>query len=145
MAVVRPCIERLPDGRGCPRYALPGKSRCQAHQREAMAKRDLSPGTTPAWARARRAALERDGWRCTACGKTQAQAKADSPAGKGLEVHHRSGAGVRAETHVLEDLVTLCRACHLDTLRAKSRPTLDEYKAQIMERARARRAAAGQD
>ena len=50
-----------------------------------MAKRDLSPGTTPAWAMARKRALDRDGWRCTACGKSQAQAKADSPVGKRLE------------------------------------------------------------
>ena len=54
------------------------------------------------WARVRRAALDRDGWRCTRCG---------SPAE--LEVHHvvpldRGGAALD-----LGNLRTVCRGCHL--------------------------------
>ena len=71
-------------------------------------------------AKARNAALERDGYRCTRCGKTQEQAKAESLRGHGLEVHHRSGASVRADHHDLDDLLTLCRDCHLDTIRPRS-------------------------
>ncbi|MBN1530692.1 MAG: HNH endonuclease [Thermoleophilaceae bacterium] len=111
-----------------------------------MAKRDLSPGTTPEWARARKQALDRDGWRCTQCGKTQEQAKADSPAGRGLEVHHVRGEGVRSRVHRLEHLRTLCRDCHLDTLRKQTRPDWRKQKqeqgrraAEKAERARARR------
>ena len=53
------------------------------------------------WLRVRRLCLERDGWRCTSCGRAGA-----------LEAHH--------ELHVqhggqdgLENLATLCRECHL--------------------------------
>ena len=55
-----------------------------------------------AWARLRRAALDRDGWRCTRCG-----------APGELEIHHvqpldRGGAGLD-----LGNLRTVCRSCHL--------------------------------
>jgi DNA-directed RNA polymerase subunit RPC12/RpoP len=135
----RPCIERLPDGRGCPEYAIPGKSRCEAHQREAMKKRDLSPGTTPEWRRARKLALERTGYRCERCGKTDAESRAEGKGG--LHVHHADNRGVRAQEHDQALLEVRCPGCHRLTLKRGSRPTLDEYKAQIVERARARRAA----
>jgi 5-methylcytosine-specific restriction endonuclease McrA len=135
----RPCIDRLPSGVGCPEYALAGKSRCETHQAEAIANGTRSPGTTPAWAKARKLALERDGYCCTRCGKTQAQAKAESKAGRGLEVHHLSGAGVRAKSHDLDDLRTLCRPCHLRTMTKKHRPTVEEWKAEIRAKVAARR------
>ncbi len=133
---VRPCIERLPDGRGCPEYALPGKPRCAQHHAQAAKTGQRSPGTTAAWRKARAAALARAHDMCQKCGRTEAQAKA---AGTWLEVHHRSGAGVRAKTHDPDDLEVLCRTpCHVDTLGAKTRPTLAEYQEQIVARARAR-------
>ena len=123
-APIRGCIERLPDGRGCPSYALPGKARCELHQREAMANRNLSPGTTPEWRRARKLALERAGHRCSKCGRTEAEARA---AGSWLEVTTCSGAGVRSATHDLADLVVMCRRpCHTATFRATPRPSWRE-------------------
>jgi RNA-directed DNA polymerase len=45
--VVRPCIERRPDGLGCPEYAFDGP-RCPEHTRQAARDGTRSPGTTPA-------------------------------------------------------------------------------------------------
>jgi 5-methylcytosine-specific restriction endonuclease McrA len=124
MPAPRPCIERV-GGRGsagCPRYAVPGKSRCEEHQREHEKRRRQeggSPGTTPAWARARKKALEREGYRCQNCGRTEDQARA---AGTWLEVHHVDAAGVRAPTHDLSKLEVLCRTpCHTATLAATAK------------------------
>ena len=54
------------------------------------------------WPAARRAALDRDGWRCTACGR----------AGR-LEVHHRTPLDAGGDPYALDNLETLCRRCHL--------------------------------
>jgi len=54
-----------------------------------------------AWRRLRLAALSRDGWRCQRCGNP----------GR-LEVHHRVEAN-RGGGDDLENLVTVCRGCHL--------------------------------
>jgi predicted HNH restriction endonuclease len=116
-----------------------GKSRCPKHEAEARKKRTASPGTTPSWHRARRAALARDGYRCQKCGRTQAEAKKAGRTGKGLHVHHVDGVGSsRDETHDVDKLTTLCELCHNAVRAKKTRPTLEEWKAQI--RARARRA-----
>ena len=56
------------------------------------------------WRRTRRAVLDRDGWRCTACGR----------AGR-LEVHHVRPTGRGGEFFATENLRTLCRACHFAT------------------------------
>jgi hypothetical protein len=134
-----PCIERLPDGVGCPEYALPGEARCEEHHHEAVKNKRRSPGTTGAWRKAREEALRRAGHRCEKCGRTEEQARA---AGTWLEVHHPDGRGVRADHHDVEALQVLCRKpCHLDTLRKKTRPTLAEHQAQLRERAKARAAA----
>ncbi|MEJ7783813.1 MAG: hypothetical protein WKF96_03350 [Solirubrobacteraceae bacterium] len=126
---VRPCIDRLSDGKGCPEYALPGESRCEEHHALAAKNRTRPAGTTAAWRRARLIALKRTGYTCEKCGRTDAQAKAD---GTWLEVHHRRGEGVRAAQHNQADLQVLCRQpCHLDTLRAKTRPTLAEHQAEL--------------
>ena len=45
--------------------------------------------------------MERDGWRCSKCGK----------AGR-LEVHHRVHLRDGGEPFALENLVTRCRPCH---------------------------------
>jgi hypothetical protein len=38
---------------------------------------------------------------------------------------------VRAKTHDLASLRTVCRACHLDTLRRSTRSSLADYKARL--------------
>ena len=55
------------------------------------------------WSRARRLALDRDGWRCQAdgCGR----------AGR-LEVHHVKALDDGGEPFAIENLTTLCRNCH---------------------------------
>ena len=68
----------------------------------------------PGWERIRRAVLDRDGWRCTECGK----------AGR-LEVHHlvalRDGGN-----NDLANLAPVCIACHKAIHR---RPTVPEQDA----------------
>ncbi len=125
MPAVRPCIERLPSGIGCPKYAIPGKSRCEEHQREAIASRVISGGTTPAWRRARKIALERTGYTCERCGKTDADSRAAGDGG--LHVHHVDGRGVRAEKHDQVLLEVRCPPCHRLTLR---RATLQRAPAE---------------
>jgi 5-methylcytosine-specific restriction endonuclease McrA len=53
----------------------------------------------PYWRKIRLDALRRDGYRCRICGT-----------GGALDVHHLTYARLGAER--LEDLMTLCRACH---------------------------------
>ena len=55
------------------------------------------------WAVVRRAVLDRDGWRCTKCGR----------AGR-LEVHHVVPLAVDPDQdpYAVEGLVALCRPCH---------------------------------
>ena len=53
-------------------------------------------------ARARRRALDRDGWRCRRCGHPG-----------DLEVHHRTPLEAGGAALALANLITLCRACHL--------------------------------
>ena len=57
------------------------------------------------WQHARRAALERDGYRCTnaECGR----------AGK-LEVHHITPLYKDGLPFALDNLTTMCRECHLE-------------------------------
>ena len=59
------------------------------------------------WARARRQAFERDGWRCCECGKT----------GR-LEAHHEPPLEHGADPYSVDGLRTLCRACHIERHRA---------------------------
>ena len=55
------------------------------------------------WARVRRAALDRDEWRCCRCG---------SPLD--LEVHHKRPVAVAPSlAFVLANVETVCRECHL--------------------------------
>lgn len=66
------------------------------------------------WARVRREALERDGYRCVVCGTTAAEL------GRNPDVHHLVPVRVFAESddrskqdaHVLENVVSLCVGCH---------------------------------
>jgi len=129
---VRPCIDRLPDGKGCPAYALPGRSRCEKHEATAVKTGARSGGTTGAWRAARKVALARTNHTCEKCGRTEAEVRA---AGSWLEVHHLQGPGVRAAQHDQRDLQVLCRVpCHVATYAAKTRMTLAEHQAQLRAR-----------
>ena len=72
------------------------------------------------WSRVRRRALDRDGWRCRKCGKAGI-----------LEVHHVKPLDDGGDDS-LDNLVTLCRGCHIDHHRrtdpdgAAWRAALDE-------------------
>ena len=55
------------------------------------------------WARLRRRALDRDGWRCTRC---------ESPLS--LEVHHVVPLAEGGPALALGNVKTLCRDCHID-------------------------------
>ena len=57
---------------------------------------------TLAWARMRRRALDRDGWRCVLCGEP----------GR-LEVDHIQPIAEGGAALALDNLRTLCRGCHV--------------------------------
>ena len=59
------------------------------------------------WPKVRREAFERDGWRCTECGK----------AGR-LEAHHEPPLRAGADPYDLDGIMSLCRRCHI----ARHRP-----------------------
>ena len=63
------------------------------------------------WERARRAAFNRDGYRCQECGQ----------AGR-LECHHVKPLEAGGAPYALGNLATLCRACHIDRHKAPDRP-----------------------
>ena len=58
------------------------------------------------WARVRRQAFERDGYRCTECGR----------AGR-LEAHHEPPLRDGADPYDLARIRTLCRGCHIERHR----------------------------
>lgn len=58
------------------------------------------------WAAVRRAAFERDGWRCRECGR----------AGR-LEAHHEPPLRDGADPYDLDGILTLCRDCHIERHR----------------------------
>lgn len=117
----KPCLERLANGLGCPRYALEGDSRCEEHRRLALKMGLRSPGTTAPWRRARRSALERARWRCETCGRNDADSRAAGLGG--LHVHHLDGRGVPAQVHDLDKLEVRCPPCHRRTFRPTPRPS----------------------
>lgn len=70
------------------------------------------------WPRLRLAAKRRDGWACVDCG------------GKlRLEVHHVQRVGERPDlAFALDNLLTLCRNCHIDVTKAEKRAVLSPEK-----------------
>lgn len=65
------------------------------------------------WAAARRAAFDRDGWRCRKCGKASR-----------LEAHHAPPLEDRApgaDPYDVHQLLTLCRGCHIEWHRERNR------------------------
>ncbi|MBB4663165.1 HNH endonuclease [Conexibacter arvalis] len=68
----RPCIERLPDGRGCPEYAEPGGSRCAGHEAEHERNRRTPSQRvteTQRWRKLRRHLIATRPHVCGICGK----------------------------------------------------------------------------
>ena len=63
------------------------------------------------WARTRKAAFDRDGWRCRRCGK----------AGR-LEGHHDPPLGPDVDPYDVAGVVTLCRDCHVAHHRHENEP-----------------------
>ena len=72
------------------------------------------------WTRTRRAAFERDGWRCTECGK----------AGR-LEAHHTVALHKGGAPYNLDNLETLCRSCHIDRHRRVLSPEEARWRALV--------------
>ena len=62
------------------------------------------------WVRVRRQVLERDGWRCRACGR----------AGK-LECDHVTPLSEGGNPYALPNLQALCRTCHVYKSRSERR------------------------
>ena len=74
------------------------------------------------WARSRRAAFERDGWRCQACGQP----------GR-LEAHHVRPLERGGAPYDLENISTRCRECHLAAHRRKRSPDEVAWKVLVDE------------
>ncbi|MDE2752918.1 MAG: HNH endonuclease signature motif containing protein [Gemmatimonadota bacterium] len=72
------------------------------------------------WARTRRAAFDRDGWRCVECGR----------AGR-LEAHHVTPLHKGGAPYDLDNLATLCRSCHIDRHRRKLTPEEAAWRALV--------------
>lgn len=69
------------------------------------------------WARIRKGALERDGYRCQKCGR----------AGR-LEVHHVLPV-YKGGTDDLDNLLSVCRGCHIRITKEESGPQLSPAEA----------------
>ena len=72
------------------------------------------------WERTRRAAFERDGWRCRACGR----------AGR-LEAHHVRPLERGGDPFDPDNLETLCRSCHIDLHRRTRTPAEIAWKRAV--------------
>ncbi len=72
------------------------------------------------WERTRRAAFERDGWRCVDCGRP----------GR-LEVHHTVPLRRGGALYDLDNLETLCRGCHIERHRRKLIPGEAAWRALV--------------
>lgn len=67
------------------------------------------------WIASRREALKRDEHECVNCGITSPQHKEET--GQDLHVHHIEPVRtfeMKEDAHELDNLMTLCRDCHLD-------------------------------
>ena len=71
------------------------------------------------WDRTRRAALDRDGWRCRKCSRP----------GR-LEVDHIKPLRFGGNAYSLENAQTLCRRCHIEKSRGESRRPLTPAEAR---------------
>ena len=74
------------------------------------------------WQRARRACFARDGYRCRDC----------QHAGR-LEAHHITPLDAGGAPYALDNLATLCRACHIQRHAPESDPARDAWKNLVKE------------
>ena len=74
------------------------------------------------WQRLRRAAFDRDAWRCTRC---------ESPLG--LEAHHDPPLHTGADPWSLAGVRTLCASCHIDAHRTIRDPERAKWLKLIRE------------
>ena len=91
-----------------------------------MGWRDSNPVNRRVWRRVRRVALDRDGWRCRACGR----------AGR-LQVDHIRPLSAGGDTYGLENLQTLCVGCHIAKTAQENRnpnPERDAWRALVAAR-----------
>lgn len=98
--VKRPCVVHK-----CPSYAVPGKSRCDEHERERQRKgweegRTGSRGSRPGWRRLRARVWREQGERCKRCSKKV----------KRFIVHHRDGNALDDSRSNVEGLCEPCAA-----------------------------------
>ena len=70
-----------------------------------------------AWRRLRRRILDRDGYRCTACG-----------AASRLEVDHIVPVAAGGEAYDPDNLRTLCRSCHIDRHAVNGNPEFRRWR-----------------
>src|SRR4051812_39352771 len=103
---LRACIERLPDGRGCPRLAEPGRSRCAEHEQQRQAEQ-YDGRKSYQWQKTRQAVIARDR-HCQHPGCTTATE---------LQIHHIDSDTTHND---LSNLVALCRRHHSTEYEALS-------------------------
>ena len=72
------------------------------------------------WDAVRRRVLERDGWRCTKCGRP----------GR-LEVHHLTPLHRGGDPWAMSNLETLCRGCHIEAGRRKPTPAEEAWQRMV--------------
>ena len=78
------------------------------------------------WRAVKRQAHERDGWRCTFCGKAGA-----------LEAHHIIAIENGGEPYDLDNIASACRGCHIDHHRREGQridAASDRWQKLIAER-----------
>ena len=73
-----------------------------------MSRRHVAALPSRRWARVRRVVLDRDGWRCRACGRY------------GNEVDHVIPLERGGEPFATENLQALCRTCHIEKTAAEN-------------------------
>ena len=74
------------------------------------------------WQAARRAAFERDKFRCTSCGRS----------GR-LEAHHLVRLEDSGDPYALENLATRCRSCHIQEHRKTLSPDEKAWREMVEE------------
>ena len=74
------------------------------------------------WDRARRQAFDRDGWRCTRCGKSGA-----------LEAHHIRELHRGGAPFDLGNLEAVCRACHVELHKRPLTPAEKRWRELLRE------------
>ncbi|WP_419166411.1 HNH endonuclease [Candidatus Palauibacter sp.] len=72
------------------------------------------------WRRIRRRVFDRDGWRCTGCGR----------AGR-LEAHHVVPLHAGGAPYDMANIAAVCRACHIETHRRTPAPAETRWRSLV--------------